>query len=89
MTDREAFEAWFRPRFEINLHNDGDRYFDERARLMFDAWQEAMRMEREACATLCQETPQLYYDAGGSLLPNTPQRLSAAIRARSRVEGAE
>ena len=57
-----------------------EKYLKDYARLYAD---EAVKQEREAIAAMCQATQHEYYDAGGSLLLNTPQRLAAAIRARS------
>lgn len=79
---REAFEAWFAKEHHSRLsRNMPDKsYNDPLAYSQWEAWQAAIKHEREAAAKLVESYPCLQID--GEPVKNACSMIAAAIRAR-------
>ena len=73
MSTREDFEKWAEGSgFYLSLFSDSDYYRNDDTALSWSAWQAATRVEREACARVCEQ----------QIETGAHRRCAAAIRAR-------
>lgn len=79
MSTREDFEKWAEGSgFDLSLFSDSDCYRNDDTALSWRAWQAATRVEREACAKVCESRR-----TGGNIREDIEaKRCAAAIRAR-------
>ena len=59
MTEREAFEAWYKDAYPIaagplEVRGDTGEYYHDHTGFCFDAWQAATKAERSRCAGIAR-----------------------------------